>query len=69
MYPFTELAKNKKSVLTDKFKDQLLTIEFDAENRDGLIKNSKGEIVPSINTFWFAWYGFHPKSEIYKFEK
>ena len=66
VYPFTELAKNSDGKLTDVFDNETLTIEFDAKNRDGFIKNHKGEVVPSINTFWFAWYGFHPKGEIYK---
>lgn len=68
VYPFTELAKNSETTITDKFADEILSIEFDAENRDGSIKDSKGTIVPSINTFWFAWYGFHPKGDIYKFQ-
>lgn len=68
VYPFTELAKNSAGILTDQFANETITIEFDAENRDGEIKNSKGEVIPSINTFWFAWYGFHPKGEIYKYK-
>jgi len=68
VYPFAELAKNSKSTITDSFENRALSIEFDAENRDGSIKQSSGEIVPTINTFWFAWYGFHPKSEIYQFK-
>ena len=68
VYPFVEIAKNSDGKFTDEFSGDTLTIEFDAENRDGLVKNSKGEIIPSINTFWFAWYGFHPKGEIYKFK-
>lgn len=68
VYPFTELGKNTEGKLTDEFASETLTIEFDAENRDGLIKNSKGKVIPSINTFWFAWYAFHPKGEIYKYE-
>ena len=67
VYPFAELAKNSDGKLIDKFADETLTIEFDAENRDGTIKDSKGVILPSINTFWFAWYGFHPKGEVYKY--
>lgn len=67
VYPFAELAKNKDGKLIDNFANETVIIEFDAENRDGTIKNSKGEVLPSINTFWFAWYGFHPKGEIYKF--
>ena len=69
VYPFTELAKNSNKSFQDKFLNETINIEFDAENRDGVIKNSKGEIIPSINTFWFAWYGFHPKAKIYTFKK
>ncbi len=68
VYPFAEISKNSGGKVTDEFAGETLTIEFDAENRDGLVKNSKGVVVPSINTFWFAWYGFHPKGEIYKFK-
>jgi hypothetical protein len=66
VYPFTELAKTNKNSLKDVFAGTQLRLEFDVENRDGLIKDSTGKIIPSMNTFWFAWYAFHPKSEIYK---
>ena len=69
VYPFAEISKNSGREFTDEFAGEILTLEFDAENRDGLIKNSKSEIVPSINTFWFAWYGFHPNGEIYKYKE
>lgn len=68
VYPFAELTKNSTNTFVDTFENETLTIEFDSENRDGTIKNAKGEVLPSINTFWFAWYGFHPKGEIYKFK-
>ena len=68
VYPFAEISKNSDGKFTDDFEGETLTIEFDAENRDGLVKDSKGKIVPSMNTFWFAWYGFHPKGEIYTFK-
>lgn len=66
VYPFNELAKLDGNVLKDSFSDQQLQLEFDAENRDGVIKDSSGKILSSINTFWFAWYAFHPDAEIYK---
>lgn len=71
VYPFAELSKyfadSKETKLSDTFEGQALTLEFDSENRDGSFKNSNGEVVTSINTFWFAWYAFHPDGEIYKF--
>ncbi len=66
VYPFTELAKIKRGLLEDTFSGQVLHLSFDAENRDGLIKDNSGDILPSINTFWFAWYAFHPDTEIYR---
>jgi len=39
-----------------------LELEFDVENRNGTIKNNKGEIIPSVNSFWYA---FHPDAEIF----
>ncbi len=71
VYPFAELsryfAKNKEFNLTDNFEGQELNLEFDIENRDGQFKNANGDVVTSTNTFWFAWYAFHPEGEIYKF--
>ncbi len=66
VYPFTELAKIKSGKLTDELSGKKLQLNFDAENRDGVIKDNRGKILPSINTFWFAWYAFHPDTEIYK---
>ncbi|MEE9326142.1 MAG: DUF3179 domain-containing protein [Cocleimonas sp.] len=66
VYPFSELAKTKKNSLNDNFAGKQFKLTFDVENRDGSIKDSSGKVIPSINTFWFAWYAFHPKAEIYK---
>ena len=66
VYPFSELAKLKGSSLDDSFAGQSLKLTFDAENRDGAITDSSGKILSTINTFWFAWYAFHPDAEIFK---
>jgi hypothetical protein len=66
VYPFSELAKIKSGELSNDFLDHKLQLSFDAVNRDGIIKDSKGNILPSINTFWFSWYAFHPDTEIFK---
>ncbi|HIP94794.1 MAG TPA: DUF3179 domain-containing protein [Leucothrix sp.] len=66
VYPFSELAKTKRTTLIDNFAGKKLNIEFDVANRDGLIRGASGKILPSINTFWFAWYAFHPKTAIFK---
>jgi hypothetical protein len=64
-FPFAELAKISSDSLKDEFEGQEIQINFDVKNRDGIIKNTRGETIPSINTFWFAWYAFHPDTDIY----
>jgi hypothetical protein len=65
-YPFIELAKNNSSVITDQVAGKTLHIRFDINNRDGKITDPHGNTIPSINSFWFAWYAFHPNSKVYK---
>ena len=65
-YPFTELARNKTSSITDQFAGRSLHISFDIANRDGKITDQQGNIIPSINSFWFAWYAFHSDTKVYK---
>jgi hypothetical protein len=69
IYPFTELAKIKSTRIRDTFSGHQLQLEFDVENRDGIIKDANGKVLPSINTFWFAWYAFHPDTKIFKSKK
>lgn len=73
VYPFAELAKyfanSKETTLIDTFEGHTLTLDFDLENRDGSFKNAKNEVIISTNTFWFAWYAFHPKGEVYQFKQ
>lgn len=66
VYPFSELAKVKRSPLKDFFEGKNLNIFFDVENRDGVIKDKEGKVLASVNSFWFAWYAFHPKAVIFK---
>ena len=63
-YPFAELAK-VESPLEDSFGGLDLVVTFDAATRSGEIRDSSGQLLPSINSFWFAWYAFHPETEVF----
>lgn len=68
-YPFVELAKYGKSPLIDSFAGKTLRIEFDVNNRDGQIFDNNDKVLHSINSFWFAWYAFHPKTAVFEASK
>ena len=65
-YPFVELAKGT-GILKDVFEGQKLTIEYNSAARSASVKNEKGELIPSLMAFWFAWIAFHPATDVYQF--
>ena len=65
-YSFTDLTKAGKT-LADSFNGVDYTIAFDSPNRSATIISSTKPIV-YITTFWFAWYAFHPETELYTSE-
>ena len=64
-YPFAELAKLGRTSLQDQFQGQQLHLEIDVPNRDGSIKDATGKPLELVNGFWFAWYAFHPDTEVF----
>ena len=67
-YPFSELKK-VKGLIWDNFNQQNIQIEFDKKHKSASIKNEKGEKIPSVTLFWFAWIAFHPDSEVFTEKK
>ena len=61
-YPFVELAKTSGEFI-DEVGGRRLSIHY----RDGAAwaEDSDGELVPAIRLFWFAWYAFHPDTEVF----
>lgn len=69
-YPFSELAKGAlKGVLADQLGEAVLRIEYNAELQTGRVFRGETEELPVVNLFWFAWYGFHPKTEVYRLKE
>ncbi|MEN7548928.1 DUF3179 domain-containing protein [Rapidithrix thailandica] len=64
-YPFSELKKIKQKLIEDEFQGQKLRLHFNRQTQTVTIRNSEGDIYPSITLYWFAWYAFHPDTEIY----
>lgn len=65
-YPFSELEKTGKSVLTDMVNGQQLRINYSAKNKSASIFDSEGNPLPAVTNFWFAWFAFNPETEVFK---
>ncbi len=64
-YPFSELAK-VNSPVQDKIGNRKIVVSFDRGSQTASIHDTKGNELPAVVGFWFAWFAFHPETEIYK---
>ena len=65
-YPFVELDKQGKQRFSDSLNGTEFNFEWDSENRHIRITDTLGKPVASIQGFWFAWFAFHPETQVFK---
>jgi hypothetical protein len=63
-YPFDELKKGPEK-FTDEFQGRRFEVIYDKKNQTARIVDPEGNELPTLLAFWFAWYAFHPGTEIY----
>lgn len=63
-YPFSELAKTSSPV-TDSIAGYRIEVSFDRENRSAVARDEKGNEIPAVTSYWFAWYAFHPDTRVF----
>ena len=64
-YPFAELSRSGDDEISDSFAGRQLTIRFDPAAESARVFGENGAEVTAVTGFWFAWYAFHPETEVY----
>ena len=64
VYPFSELTRAKLPV-EDVVGKKNIRIFFDRKTKTAVIQDENGKELPSVVGFWFAWFAFHPKGEVF----
>ena len=64
-YPFVELAKGSGE-LNDTLAGQKIHVRYNHAHKSAEIFDAAGGLLPGVTLFWFAWYAFHPQTEIYR---
>jgi len=64
-YPFAELARTGGTVV-DYVGAAQVTVSFDAASQTARIFDEAKRELPGIVAFWFAWYAFHPDTQVFK---
>ncbi|MCL4746617.1 MAG: DUF3179 domain-containing protein [Burkholderiaceae bacterium] len=69
-YPFVELDKRAragaKTTIDDVLGGRKLRIEFDPGHRAAHAFDAQGKPIAATTLFWFAWYAFHPETEVFR---
>lgn len=65
-YPFEELEKNMQERFDDSIGSKTVTIEWNESEDFARILDDNGQEIPSVIAYWFAWYAFHPDTEIFR---
>lgn len=63
-YPFAELDKIEGE-LVDRIAGREVRIVYDPKHRTAHVRDMSGRELPSMLTYWFAWYAFYPQGEVF----
>ncbi|GAB1233566.1 DUF3179 domain-containing protein [Ferrigenium sp. UT4] len=64
-YPFDELAKTP-GMVHEQLGSAEIVVHYDPDNRSVRVTDATGTEIPVIAAYWFAWYAFHPDTEIFR---
>jgi hypothetical protein len=64
-YPFTELGKARGDIV-DEVAGRKIRVTFLPEHGTGQIFLLDGTELATVTSYWFAWYSFHPDTDIYQ---
>jgi len=65
-YPFEALVRSGGE-LRDRVGGRALIVRFDARHRTGSVHDAAtGAEIPTVIAYWFAWYAFHPDTEVHE---
>jgi hypothetical protein len=52
----------------DEFQGHTFEVQYADKNKTASIVGENGDEWPTLISFWFAWYAFHPNTEIFTAE-
>jgi hypothetical protein len=64
-YPLKKLRKNE-SPIEDRIGDTIVMIDFDDKHQTAAATDHDGNVLESIQLYWFAWAAFHPDTMIWE---
>lgn len=64
-YPLFVLPDSKTKIVEEEIEGRMVQIHHNRTSESAYITDSDGNMLPTVSTYWFAWYAFHPETELY----
>lgn len=64
-YPLFVLPDSKTKIIQENIDGLTVQIHHDRSTESAHVTDLNGNMLPSVSTYWFAWYAFHPETELY----
>lgn len=64
-YPFAELSQVRGREVQDRIAGRQVRVRFDPAEETARAFDEEGGELPAMSGFWFAWYAFHPDTEVF----
>ena len=64
-YPFAELARTSGRV-EDSIGGRGILVTFNPAHETAVAYDHEGRQLPAVRSYWFAWYAFHPDTEVFE---
>ena len=65
-YPFTAL-EHAPGPVRDRVGNTAIQVRYDPVHRSARIEDTEGNPLPSLTAYWFAWFAFHPDTQVFSY--
>ena len=66
-YPLAELVGSGS--MTDHVGGETIQVSWNTTDQSAYVVDGAGNLLPSTMLYWFAWYAFHPETEVFVAKK
>lgn len=67
-WPFSELRKATENgkPLQANYQGKPVTVHYSEAHQTARVLDASGNEIPTMIAFWFAWYAFHPETDVFE---
>ena len=64
-FPFIELNQYTDTIISGELGGVAYTLNWNKRSQSAKVLDQNGNLIPAMQAFWFAWYTFHPDTDVF----